>query len=387
MANNGMGNYSIHAANRAQLDEIRALKEECTTLGYGVDAGAEAVDPETAARQHLAVALDSANLPEYSRPAVEGLEGGFKLLGTETIELTGTTTVKFRQTFNKVPVYGSLVTVELDDANNLIGLNSALGTPEGVSPTADIAPSAVLEAIGDAGGVPDPNAPVRPLYYFDRRAEPPRWRLCYLVEDVPLAEPEGGYETADEDEPHGVGRLPAPTENFFVDAHSGEIVARLPRSADASAPPVAQVSALDELDTPRTIRVSPQDGAMTRLYDPLLNIHTFDHGFADAALSTLPDPTYCLKSAGLGQRRGQRACQRGGGLRLPSHRAEAPRRRQPGRRPSLEHSLHLPPAGGRHAPAMAQRHVAQGPDVLRSAELRPAPLSRSPSISRSSPMK
>jgi len=293
MANNGMESYSIHAGNRAQLDEIRALKDECTARGFGVDAGAEAVDAETAARQHLAVALASPNLPAYSRPEVAGLEGGFKLLGTETIELTGTTTVKFRQTFNKVPVYGSLVTVELDEANNLIGLNSALGTPEGVAPNAEVAPSAALRIIAEAGGLPDPNAPVRPLYYFDRRVEPPRWRLCYLVEDVALAELEGGDDGTGDDERHGVGRLPAPTENFFVDAHSGEIVARLPRAADASAPPVAQVSALDELNSPRTIRVSPQSGAPTLMYDPQLNIHTFDYKFADAAPSTPAPPSYC----------------------------------------------------------------------------------------------
>ena len=293
MANNGMESSSIHAANVAQLDEIRALKEESASLGFGVDADAEAVDPETAARQHLRVALDSAKLPEYTCPAVEGLDSGFKLLGTETIELTGTTTVKFRQTFNKVPVYGSLVTVELDDANNLIGLNSALGAPEGVSPNAGIAPSAALDAIIEAGGAPDPNAPVRPLYYFDRQADPQRWRLCYLVEDVPLSEPDGGYDGMEEDESNGVGRLPAPTENFFVDAHNGEIVARLPRAADASAPQVTQVSALDELNMPRTITVSPQNGAPTKMYDPQLNIHTFDHKFADAAPSMLPVPSYC----------------------------------------------------------------------------------------------
>lgn len=291
MAKNGMASYSLHAANRAQYEDIRALKAECASLGFAVDAGAEAVDPETAARQHLGVALDSANLPQYSRPAVAGLEGEFKLLGTETVELTGTTTVKFRQTFNKVPVYGSLVTVELDESNNLIALNSALGTPEGVSPVAEIAPAAALKAIAEAGGVPDPAAPVRQLFYFDKQSEPGRWRLCYLVEDVPLADPDEKGGEDEDGEAHGVGRLPAAVENFFVDAHSGEIVARLPRSADASS--TAEVSAKDELGNLRTFRVVSEEGPVSRFHDPDLNIHTFDLNYADAAPSVLPPQIYC----------------------------------------------------------------------------------------------
>jgi Zn-dependent metalloprotease len=37
--------------------------------------------------------------------------------------------VKFRQTFNKIPVYGSYVTVELDKDNKCIGINSSMVPP------------------------------------------------------------------------------------------------------------------------------------------------------------------------------------------------------------------------------------------------------------------
>jgi Zn-dependent metalloprotease len=112
-----------------------------------------------------------------------------------------------------------------------------------------------------------------------------------LVEDVPVAKPKDGHGDGGGDDRHGVGLLPAPEENFFVDAHSGEVIARLPRAADASAPTV--VSALDELNNPRTIRVSPTGPTAANLHDTLLNIHTFDFKFADAAPAIVATPAYC----------------------------------------------------------------------------------------------
>ena len=49
-----------------------------------------------------------------------------KSLGTETLPLTCNDPVKFRQTYDKIPVYGSLVPVEFDNNNVLVSLNSAL---------------------------------------------------------------------------------------------------------------------------------------------------------------------------------------------------------------------------------------------------------------------
>src|SRR5260370_39593930 len=85
------------------------------------------VDPETAAVRYLHQALDSKSVPSFTAPKVGGAGSEFKSLGTETIPLIDTTTVKFRQTYDKIPVYGSRVTVELDNSNEFVSLNSALG--------------------------------------------------------------------------------------------------------------------------------------------------------------------------------------------------------------------------------------------------------------------
>jgi hypothetical protein len=81
------------------------------------------VDPETAARRYLAVltALPKTPILPVGMPtqAVE-----FALLGTETVALTGTRVVKFIQRYRRIPVYGSLVTVELNADNTLLTMHT-----------------------------------------------------------------------------------------------------------------------------------------------------------------------------------------------------------------------------------------------------------------------
>jgi hypothetical protein len=107
------------------------------------------LDPEAAARQCLERALEGAETKSRGlragvrppAPAATDLgKAEFRSLGAEAVPLTGTTMVKFRQAFNKIPVYGSLVTVEIDRKNRCLGINSSLGTPKGVRHIAKIAP-------------------------------------------------------------------------------------------------------------------------------------------------------------------------------------------------------------------------------------------------------
>ena len=63
-------------------------------------------------------------------PKIDDEECNFRSLGVETVPLTGTRVVKFRQQINGIPVFGSLVSVELDDHNELVSLNSSLAKPD-----------------------------------------------------------------------------------------------------------------------------------------------------------------------------------------------------------------------------------------------------------------
>ncbi len=240
--------------------------------------GERDLDPETAARRFLDQALASAAVPSFSAPVADGVASQFKAIGTETIPLTETRTVKFRQTVNGIPVYGSLVTVELDSENRLVGVDSALGEPEGVDPVAAVSPAAALAAAAAApdGYAPDLTGVVPRLnYYFEAAAA--RWRLVYLLQDVPVtldrtAEPRSDRQSELE---------PPRFVDFVVEAHDGQVVAILPRTP--SAINGEQQTATDTFGVERTFLVSQQDGVLV-LNDPVHNVQTFDFQFADPAV-------------------------------------------------------------------------------------------------------
>ena len=140
---NGLKVFSIHSNNVSSKPMMAALKAEDSkhlSFAFAEPAGVASVDPETVARRYLDQALGSAALPKFTAPVADEVPCEFKSLGTESIPLTGTTIVKFRQNFSKIPVYGSLVTVELDESNKLLGINSALANPQSVNPVAKISP-------------------------------------------------------------------------------------------------------------------------------------------------------------------------------------------------------------------------------------------------------
>ena len=96
-------------------------------IAAGVGFSLKKMDPDSAALSHLDQTLASASVKKIVRPKTETAVSEFKSLGSEAMPLTGTMLVKFRQHFNKIPVYGSLVTVELDKNHEFLAINSSLG--------------------------------------------------------------------------------------------------------------------------------------------------------------------------------------------------------------------------------------------------------------------
>lgn len=185
--------------------------------------------------------------------------------------------------FRKIPVYGSLVTVELDEGNELLAINSALGDPVDVDPVASRSPAEVIQRVQQLSGAAEPpTATPRLVYYYDREAG--RWHLAYLLEDVPTP----GRTPAEEARAHGHVSLLA---DFVVDAHTGELIAELPRtpnvSVDAEEHGPVDEPMRDVLGRDRTIRTfRSADG--WRMYDPEMNVHTYDLGFGSIYAPGLP---------------------------------------------------------------------------------------------------
>jgi len=272
----------MHAFDQTTAPMMGKLRYEGAAHPAFAMAGAGGVahlDPETVAQRYLSQALESKSVKAFTAPKAGGSESEFKSLGTETVPLTGTTTVKFRQILNEIPVYGSLVTVELDDANNLVSMNSALGEPKNISPVAKIAPSDAVKAVRAYPGFRKQLANIVPRlnYYFDKRAS--KWRLVFILQDVPVVLEKAKAERAQ----------PAPRYmDYVVDAQTGKVVVELPRT-----PSMASVveSAVDGQGKARQIRVE-QNGTKKTLQDSTVNVQTFDFNFADPSVneSSLPGP-------------------------------------------------------------------------------------------------
>ena len=269
LMDNGLKTFSLHSkdeASEARIAALRAEEAELPSFAFTATADISSVDPETMARRYLDQALASTAVREFTAPVADHVPSEFKSLGSEYIPLTGTTIVKFRQNFSKVPVYGSLVSVELDESNKLLGINSALGTPESVSPVAKISPADAVKAVKAYPGHTKDLSKIVPRlnYYFDRAAS--KWRLVFILEDVPVVPKTKGKTK---------GESPV-LMDYVVDAHSGKVISALPRT-----PTVAvQETAPDGLGNPRTFEAD-QAGSSLVLKDSTLNVQTFDFKFKD----------------------------------------------------------------------------------------------------------
>ena len=247
----GFDTYTTHTMLEGSPAAIRP-EVSFTPVNERGQTDLSKLDPETVASRYLKNALDSDEMPEFAAKEVDGKECEFKSLGVETILLTNTRTVKYRQYFDKIPVYGSLVTVELDENNELVSINSALGTPANVDPVATVSPAKALQKVSRWSGRKSgeaADAMPRLHYYYDQNMV--HWRLVYIVEDVSTQTRSTKRST------RAVAESALPEVfDYLIDAHSGELVDKLPRTQTAG--PQAQAvtqEASDAMDHLREVVV------------------------------------------------------------------------------------------------------------------------------------
>lgn len=275
---NGLSKFSMHAfdeSSAGMIDELQGEQRAHPAFALAPTQDLSDLDPETAARRHLEQALASTSVPALTAPTVRGATSEFATISTETVPLTGTKVVKFRQTIDKIPCYGSLVTVELDGDNNLVSLDSAMGEPTDVSPVAEVAPADAVASVAARPGYRKDLTNIVPRlhWYFDARE--PAWRLAYILEDVPVV--------VDPDSPPpgaGNGAQAPRAMDYVVDAHSGQVVAELPRTPTMAA---VQQTGVDGLGVERTFWVETE-GEGWVLRDPASNVETYDFRFGDPVL-------------------------------------------------------------------------------------------------------
>jgi Zn-dependent metalloprotease len=284
---NGLRSFAFHRDESASSPALALSLAAKPGAAAGEDLAA--MEPERAARTLLKNALASDSLPGFTAPDVDEGAAEFKSLGHKKLFLTNSQTVKFRQLYRGIPVYGSLITVEMDARHRLLSINSALGSPAGIDAVAKISPAQAVEAVRKAAGWGDA-APLdvlgvqpRLFYYFDSGGEG-AWHLAYIAESVPQRQ-----EESDEDDHH----LPQ-LFDYVVDAHTGDLIAALPRTQTAD--PIED-EAVDALEIKRRIRFSDLPGQGRCLNDPSHNVQTYDFGFRSVELerTLLPGQAVLLK--------------------------------------------------------------------------------------------
>jgi Zn-dependent metalloprotease len=287
--------FSIHSTESDGRAGFEALRAERVSLPSFSGALVDPVklDPETSARKIVEQALESSSLPSFTAPEVKGKKTELKSLGVETLPLTGTRIVKFRQMFDKIPVYSSLITVELDENNECIAINSALAEPENLNTVAKVSPENALKVVAAAAGYGEslPNSPPRLNIYLDQKG---KWRLVYIVEDVPIKPGKESLDVAKAEQAnHGeMDQTPSSHHHsdpnvfdYIVDAITGSLIAQLPRT-----PGVGEtVNVFDELGTSRMIEVD-RTATGLNLVDSTLGIETYDFGFNDPKSRNDPLP-------------------------------------------------------------------------------------------------
>jgi Zn-dependent metalloprotease len=294
LKNNGLRTFAFHRDQNAGSPAIASAMAPSVLSATGEPGGDPAdMAPEKAALLLLQNALASDRLPGFSSADLQGGVAEFKSVGHRNLLLTNSQTVKFRQLYRKVPVYGSLVTIEMDACNRLLSINSALGAPAGVDAVARVAPAAALKVVRAAAGyatgtdaAADPlDAQPRLVYYFDSAGGV--WCLAYIAEDVPRR------GAADGGEGHHLPQI----FDYVVDAHSGALVAALPRgqtvepvAAEPTTSPFVEDEAPDGLAVARRFRCAEVAPHGRCLVDTSLNVHTYDFAFrsVDTDLAELP---------------------------------------------------------------------------------------------------
>ena len=269
---NGMHSFAVHTDLPAAKAASRVLAARPTARGARAAGAAPAalataaMDPESAAAEYLQRALQSAQMPDFTDPQGTSGASEFMRLGTENIPLTDSRIVKYRQTVNRIPIYGSLVTVELDHDNNCLAINSSLGAPKGLSAVARVAPQAALELAAEQSGnkAAELKATPRLNYYFDRMKQ--AWALAYIVENVPKRSRSA----------RAMGHVQAALFDYVVDAMSGKLIAALPRTASAA----LVERALDGQGVERAFTVE-RNSSVSSLLNRELNIATYAFRFAD----------------------------------------------------------------------------------------------------------
>ncbi|MFJ9594609.1 M4 family metallopeptidase [Streptomyces virginiae] len=192
----------------------------------------------------------------------------------------GTTLVRFEQTQQKIPVFGTEALVELDEDQRLVSMDCRLGEVSGVGSVPELSGNDALERVRQATGstVSAEDLPPAALAYVEQGDG---WHLAWHLREVPAQLPAMRREPGDRG--HGLGRSPRedfPLTGYLVDAFTGEILRSYGMTPTVMVP--TRLEGEDEVSVHHRFHGSQQNGSFL-LDDRWRQIATYDLAFADLA--------------------------------------------------------------------------------------------------------
>ncbi len=165
------------------------------------------------------ILLEAEPIRSFVEPKIHSVQSEFERVGApQKLDFTNTHIVKFRQKYKNIPVYGALVTVEVDEENELLAINSAIGDPNGIDPSPKFEPDEIKQLIEKKKDYKsaDLDLNLTLYYYYDSNMK--RWRLVYIT-DIRFKESKNGSQS----------KFRLEMVDYIIDAHNKEIVLELPR--------------------------------------------------------------------------------------------------------------------------------------------------------------
>jgi bacillolysin len=247
---------------------------------------------EVIARRYLESALTQSDVPAFR--SVGASESPARVpsltLADELRSPFGANNVvRFTQTHQSIPVYGSRAVVELDAAGGLAHLGVELADSEMLDETVDMAlsvsPRDALAELARHADLDDPDASRIPRLVFYQAQDSERFVLCWLFEAVSVRSVDLGYRPDDKASTswgwEGGDRRPQ-IYDFLFDSATGEQIAALSQSRAMAGPPSIPIICTgdDEDDVTRTFDANQAPGGGFEMVDPIRVTRTFDFGYA-----------------------------------------------------------------------------------------------------------
>lgn len=279
--NNGLESFSFHSLEPTQFDAGLSIEPN----DFGIENLAT-LDSRTAAEEYLKKAISSKYLKDFNSPQIEGNGISFEVESVQTMPLTNTKVVKFREYLNNVSVYGSSITVELDENKQLLSIFSAINRSIEGDSIATVSPSQAISTVEAHFSTTITN--VTPLLYFYHvpKEGDSVYRLVYLLRNVVV--PDIGQK-----DPAAEPISQSNVYDCVVDAHTGEMIDKIPKEIlncltdpnleqthNTAASPAENMAAVASLLSD-DIKNNLEELGDIVLEDTQLNISTFDFKYKD----------------------------------------------------------------------------------------------------------